>query len=823
MPSRSRYNYACELQNASLFEPAARPFLHNIVGGGPARWGEATDSSNLFAFTYPAVMGSAEKLWSPASLTNGSFYGTRQEVFADHRCVLIRRGVPVQPTSAYSWTCDFEWEPAMPPRTPLNPNPRNSSWAPPDPSLGLPALSSDEERALRVQRMQRTLNEAAAPPSSKRLARGAASVDAAGAAAATAAPFAFADDADDYMSLWPIPASYSPLQCGGAPAPAWKQVCSGCAAVSADCPYLAHGDGHTLTSCQANCLGMTGCNAINYGNGGDCVFRACVNASAIVTTPDAAYSVYSPLPATFPVGLNPANFRIVLDAGVASDPYLQEVARRMTPQILWHPNGKLDRPIELAQLTVSVVDTSVRQIQSGVDESYTLTFAEDCTAAFVRAQTIFGARHALETFSQMVQAERLSGSYSIASYYGLYNVSDAPRFDTRGLMVDSARHWLNPNLLLSIMDALSFVKMNKLEVGFGIDWSYTIESDVFPNLTDAAYGPRNTHTFSRETIRFLVQEANLRGIRLVPFVEVAGHDALCGSIPDVCWCSGHPKGNLPHPLHAETWAFFDAYWADLKSIFPETFINVGGDEVDASCYVNDPEIAAWNIARGHGANETEFILGEYFRLQTVSLNKAGFKPIWYAEAWGALNSSGWNDTENALFDGWDQGTPGSVATQLEHGAHVIISSYCFLAPTQGCPDNLPGGLTPDQWSNRRCEIQNKTLFPESAWPFLGNLHGGHPARWGEQTDGTNIFQFTWPALMGAAEVLWSPFNTTADAGISRTLSWRVIRCIMVRRGVPVDPRSGGGDACDWEWEPPYPPLTLLAPNPANSSWENRTY
>ena len=216
------------------------------------------------------------------------------------------------------------------------------------------------------------------------------------------------------------------------------------------------------------------------------------------------------------------------------------------------------------------------------------------------------------------------------------------------------------------------------------------------------------------------------------------------------------------------------------------------------------------------------ILGEYLRLQTLSLNKAGFKPVFYAEAWGALNSSGWNNVETAIFDGWDQGTPGSVATQISNGAHVVVSSYCFLAPTQGCPDNLRGGLTPDQWSNRACEIQNKSLFPPSAWPSLGNLHGGHPARWGEQTDGTNIFQFTWPALMGAAEVLWSPYNTTADASISRSLAWRVVRCLMVRRGVPVDPRSGGGNSCDFEFEPPYPPLTLLSPNPANSSWLNLT-
>ena len=180
-----------------------------------------------------------------------------------------------------------------------------------------------------------------------------------------------------------------------------------------------------------------------------------------------------------------------------------------------------------------------------------------------------------------------------------------------------------------------------------------------------------------------------------------------------------------------------------------------------------------------------------------------------------MNFTNWS---GVLLDGWDASTPSSVATQLEAGAQVIISSYCFLAATQGCPDNRPGGLTPDQWSNRACEIQNKSLFPPSTWPFLGNLHGGHPARWGEQTDGTNIVQFTWPALMGAAEVLWSPQNSTSDASISRALAWREVRCTMVRRGVPVDPRSGGGNDCDYEFELPYPPLSLRNPNPANSSW-----
>ena len=91
-------------------------------------------------FAWPAVLGAAEKLWSTFNATDGRYFGTRQEVFADHRCVQIRRGVPIQPTSAYSWACDYEWEPAYPPLTPAHPNPYPySSWAAPNTSVVAPA------------------------------------------------------------------------------------------------------------------------------------------------------------------------------------------------------------------------------------------------------------------------------------------------------------------------------------------------------------------------------------------------------------------------------------------------------------------------------------------------------------------------------------------------------------------------------------------------------------------------------------------------------------------------------------------------------------
>ena len=79
------------------------------------------------------------------------------------------------------------------------------------------------------------------------------------------------------------------------------------------------------------------------------------------------------------------------------------------PLIFYHPNGTFAGGASLHNLTLVVQDASVRQINEGVDESYSLSFAPDLSAATITAATIFGARHGLESFSQVRHAAHARG------------------------------------------------------------------------------------------------------------------------------------------------------------------------------------------------------------------------------------------------------------------------------------------------------------------------------------------------------------------------------------------------------------------------------
>lgn len=89
------------------------------------------------------------------------------------------------------------------------------------------------------------------------------------------------------------------------------------------------------------------------------------------------------------------------------------------------------------------------------DESYSLSVTSN--TATINAKTVFGALRGLETFSQLV-SDNASGSFTVTTA----TVSDSPRFPWRGLMIDTARHYLSVNTIMKLLDAMSYSKLNVL-------------------------------------------------------------------------------------------------------------------------------------------------------------------------------------------------------------------------------------------------------------------------------------------------------------------------------------------------------------------------
>jgi N-acetyl-beta-hexosaminidase len=142
--------------------------------------------------------------------------------------------------------------------------------------------------------------------------------------------------------------------------------------------------------------------------------------------------------------------------------------------------------------------------------------------------------HALETLAQLCDAGTLTREYGSAAPQAAppppntmvvpvpLTIVDGPRFPYRGLLVDTARHFLPLEFLLRVVDGLAAVKMNVLHIHFTDDESFPVQSSTHPDLARKGSYQFPKATFLRTNLVKLVAHAKSRGVRIVPeFVRCA--------------------------------------------------------------------------------------------------------------------------------------------------------------------------------------------------------------------------------------------------------------------------------------------------------------
>ena len=119
-----------------------------------------------------------------------------------------------------------------------------------------------------------------------------------------------------------------------------------------------------------------------------------------------------------------------------------------------------------------------------MDESYVLDVPSAVNGtATLRAPAVWGALRGLETLAQLVEYSPSSGRYLLRS--APWHIADRPQFAHRGLMIDTARHWLPVTAIKRQIDALAATKMNTLHWHATDAASFPLELQTFPRLAAA--------------------------------------------------------------------------------------------------------------------------------------------------------------------------------------------------------------------------------------------------------------------------------------------------------------------------------------------------
>jgi hexosaminidase len=392
-------------------------------------------------------------------------------------------------------------------------------------------------------------------------------------------------------------------------------------------------------------------------------------------------------------------------------------------------------------------------------ESYSLAVAPDGKRVEIRASDVHGLFNGIQTLAQLAE-KGAGGKWRVPPV----KIEDFPRFQWRGYLLDTVRHFRPKAEVFRAIDLMAIHKLNVLHLHLTDDQGWRVEIDRYPKLTSVGAalpnytGGRGAHWFyTKADIKEIIAYAAGRHILVVPEIEMPGHStAATTSYPELS-CGGKPSCELCTSKPA-TVEFMTNVLDEVAVLFPSPYIHIGGDEVQPeawrgcpSCKKRMDELAAEGlpadvagfrvkVLSGAGRPFHEDIgrlQGDFIRRIDAHLTKIGKRMI----GWDEILDGGLAKTSRAVIMAWRGDS--AVAGAIERGRDVVVSVYpdyyldngISLARTYGV-EPAPAGLIEEQ--------SRHVLGPQ------GNM-------WGEHTPTQQrVDQQTYPRLCALAEVAWSP-------------------------------------------------------------------
>lgn len=196
-------------------------------------------------------------------------------------------------------------------------------------------------------------------------------------------------------------------------------------------------------------------------------------------------------------------------------------------------------------------------------EEYRIEVSEDTIVIY--AKDSVGINHGFATLLQAMQEE--DGNILLPEMV----IEDKPDCSYRGMMVDLARNWHPFSYLLSYVDMCYFYKVAVLQLHFTDDQSYTLPSDLYPDLST------KERFYTKEQIKELVEYANARGVEISPEIDVPGH---CKSFGEAYGEIFGTKGIICQ--HEDSMEAMRNLFRELCDMFSYSkYVHIGGDEAYA--------------------------------------------------------------------------------------------------------------------------------------------------------------------------------------------------------------------------------------------------
>lgn len=463
--------------------------------------------------------------------------------------------------------------------------------------------------------------------------------------------------------------------------------------------------------------------------------------------------------------------------------FIQNIRNLAEPSLEWAQTSDING----LNVSLAVALPDITRLRLETDESYSLTVkrVNEHILVHIDATTFFGARHSLETLSQLIWWDEME-SGGMLKILENASIVDAPKFPYRGVMIDTARNFFSLYQLKGVADGMAASKLNVLHLHLTDSASFPLVLSGVEKLSEyGSYRPDMVYT--EADILELIDYAAVRGIRVVLEVDAPSHVnsgwvewGNYDEAENLVLCANDMLTGLLNPDSAKALDILRNIYSGLLRLSQDNQIfHIGGDEVDLNCWRRNAQTA-------HNYSDMKLFWADYTSKMMGKVKEAnGGKIPENVVMWSSplTDSSHLNKIlghENITIQFW----LGSPRQFLSKGYKVIYSTvghwYLDCGFGRWRPSMNHGVCDPyTPW---------QTFYEYRPWIEYSSKKeqtlGGEVCLWTEQVDIFSLETRLWPRAAAFAERVWS------DPGATNAVSEVYTRLVshrerLISRGIQV--------------------------------------
>ncbi|MGL5150877.1 MAG: family 20 glycosylhydrolase [Clostridium sp.] len=370
------------------------------------------------------------------------------------------------------------------------------------------------------------------------------------------------------------------------------------------------------------------------------------------------------------------------------------------------------------------------------DEGYTLKVTDD--GVKISANDAAGSFRGMQTLRQLLppEIEKQEVIENIEWVVEGCSITDKPRYEYRGIMIDVARHFFTVDEIKRQIDLASHYKINKVHLHLSDDQGWRLEIKKWPELTNIGskteVGGGEGGYYTQDEFKEIVNYANERYIEIIPEFDMPGHTNSMLASYDFL----NPDGKK-QPLYTgmevgfstlmcrdeKTYELIEDVIKEVSEISPSKYFHIGGDEA-------------------HRTSKEDY---NYFMSRVSKLVESyGKTPI----GWDPSDRT--QDTSNNFIAQlWSNN---SYASGRKKGVKIIISKAEKMYLDMKYDSNTPYGLV---WAGMN-PIDDSYNYDPTDYTVDENIIGVEAVLWTETISNDVVMDsMIYPRLLGHSEIGWS--------------------------------------------------------------------